>query len=508
MSIFNPFTWSWGKKAYPYDTQSIRKMSRDTSHPEEHKARDAIEANKDAQVYRTNNDIVASYVKAMQSGVVGTGFTLQYKSEDTELNKKVEWWLEYWSEMGNCDIKENFFRADLERFQVSEHCVKGTFLIRHHWDKRLKTLYNTEMLSTNVIDREKNDFAKGLFWGVQTNKLGKISGIWIYKNNQRQESSFNSIKNLILYTDVWADSHQVTGITPLAPVLNKLDTLASYENSEVKNAKRRNEKSVIIATEAYSIMLEAQKEAIASAMQKNNEADLAKAQEDYSQLIADFSASGLHEGATPIMPGDNTKVWDLQTTGTTVYADINENVKRTMSRALGLSASTVVGLSESSYNVALKNAQGDEREYAIVAQKVVEKISKPTYRNAIEAGYLLGHYNISDYYTNKDKYDSYLKITRKQIGHIDPLKQNLGDAQAVESGFTSKVAVIASRGGDADDVIADEISYELKRKKAFEDAKLTYVQTGTEKIALEKVKKEVQEQDEEENKSGKDKDEK
>ncbi len=510
MTWYNPWTWG-GKKAFAYDLKSMKNVSRDNSHPERYKNRDALEANKDAQALRTNNDLVASYDKALQSGVVGTGFTLQYKTKDTELNKDVENWLNYWSEYQNCEITGRFFRQDLERFMVSEAAIKGGFIIRHHWDKRLKTLYNQEILSTDTIDRTKCNFQKGLYFGVQTNSLGKISGIYLYKNQERNESKLVSMKNLTLFIDVWTDPHQYTNVTPLAPILNTLDKLATYTNAEVKGAKGRAEKSIIVASSSYEIMLKAQEEFMGQVLKETHDKHptYLQAQEEYSDLISQFSVTGLHTGATPIMPGENTAVWDLKQSGDTIYADISLNSKQILSRALGLAPSTVAGLPESSYNVALKNAQSDEREYAITGQKIIEIVLKTSYRNAIEAGYLLGFYNIADYYTDRIRYDMALKITRKQIGHIDPLKQNIGDATAVEAGFNSNTAVVAARGGDIEEVIDDQVNYELARKKKFEEAGLVYIQQGTEKIALEEAKQENKKQDEEENKtSTKEKDEK
>jgi capsid protein len=492
MDIWGNITGWLGKKAFNYGLQTLRKISRDKTHPEQYKARDAIQANLDAQALRTNNDIVASLSKAIKSGVVGTGFTLQYKSPNEELNDKVEFFLDYWSEHGNCEITGRFFRQQLERFLASEAATIGAFIIRHHWDKELPTLYNAEILSTTTIDRTKDDFANGLYHGVQIDKMGKISGIYIYDNALRISSTLNNMTNLILFLDIWTDPHQYTNVTPLAPILNTLDILSVYTKSEIIGAKQRAEKSVIIATEAYSIMLQAQEQFMKQQTEGTIERKIAE--DEYQQLLSEFSASGLHAGAVPIMPGEHTQVWDLKTSGDTVYADISTNSKQIISRGLGLSPSTLTGMPESSYNVALKNAQADEREYAILAQMLVEIVLKSIYRKAIEAGYLLNYYNIQDYYTNKIVYDSYLKITRRQIGHIDPLKQNVADAASVESGFSSKIEIVANRGKDYMDVIRDNISYETAKKKAYEDAGLTYIQTGLEGIALAQAKEEAKNQ--------------
>lgn len=491
MNILDAFSNWINRKAYSYALNSLKNVPRDNSHHEKYKARDALQANIDAQNLKVNNDLVSSYSESLQSGVVGTGFTLQFKSKDPVLNEDVESFLSYWSEYENCEITGGYFREDLERFLVSEASVVGGFIVRDHWDKRFPALYKTEVLSIDVIDRNKDDFAKGLYRGLQTNKNGEVKGIWIYNDAQRFSSKLVSMKNLTLYVDRWVSSHQYTNVTPLAPVLNTLDNLATYTKAEIKGAEKRANKSVIIATEAYSIMLEAQKAFMSQKIEGSAERSMAE--QEYQELLGEFSASGLHDGAIPILGGDDTQVWDLKQGGDTIYADISLNSKQVFSKGLGLSPSTIAGIPESSYNVALKNAQSDEVKFAIVGQKVIEKVLKRVYRNAVEAGHLLGFYNLDGYYDDKKKikYHSYLKITRKERGHIDVLKQNIGDATSVKSGFSSKMSVISSKGKDYLDVINDEVTYELARKKAFEDNGLTYIQTGLEDIELAEAKEEA-----------------
>jgi capsid protein len=484
------FKLFFAKKAILYGLNSLRKINTSQNHPELQKSRDGIKATEDAQALRLNNDLIASYVKTLKAGVVGEGTTLQYKSDDVELNKKVERWLERWSEVGNCSIREILFRQEAERNMVAEAAVRGGFIIRHHWDKRFKTLYNFEIISCDNIDRTKNNFSEGLYFGTQTTSLGKIDGLWLYVDQNRTTSKYVKMKkgstpNITLFLDIWTDPHQYTNITPLAAILNTLDRLASYESAEIKGAKGRAEKSIIIETPVYEMMIEAQKQVIE---QTKTSADKIEAQKILHEMLQEFTPTGFHEGATPVMPG--SKVWDLKADGNTIYADINENSKQILSRALGLAPSTVAGIPESSYNVALKNAQADEREYAIMAQMLVEKVLKPIYRSAVEAGYLLGKYDLPNYYELKeDKYDFYLKITRKRLGHIDPLKQALGDESEIAAGLESHISKITAKGRDPEDVIDDEIKYETMRKEKFEKAGLVYIQSGTDKIKLEETKR-------------------
>ena len=497
-NILNPANWFRSQKSFPYGLKTLNKTHRDNSHPERYKANDGIKATTDAQALRVTNDIVAAHLKALRSGVVGEGLTLQYKSDDEELNQKVEEWLEYWSEVGNCNTRE-IFRAEGERNLAVEAEIKGGFIIRHHWDKRYKTLYKYEILSCDNIDRTKNNFSRNLYFGTQVNSLGKIDGLWLYDSADRSTSKYikmtrGGTPQLTLYLDLWTDPHQYTNITTIAPILNALDKLATYDTAEVSSAEGRANKSVIIATPTYEIMLNAQKAIIES--NGTSTSDKAEAEKQYMEMINSMTPTGLHEEAIGVMPG--SEVWDLKASGTTVYAEINDNAKRTIARGLGLSASTIMGIPESSYNVALKNTQADEREYAIKGQMLIEKALKTIYRNAIEAGYLLDEYDLKDYYASRERvWNRKLKITRKKIGHIDPLKQNTGDAAAVESGFNSNIKVIADDGGDYMDVIRDQVRYELAKKAEYEKHGLQYIQSGTEKIAVEQAKVEIQKQDEE-----------
>lgn len=500
MSLLSFANQWFGKKAFNYGLKVLRKNHTSASHPEKYKARDGLAATEDAQALRQTNDIVSSYLTALSSGAIGEGLTLQYKSDSRELNKKVERWLEYWSESENC-VVGGLFRQEAERNLIVEAAIKGGFLIRHRWDKRYKTLYKYEILSCDNIDRTKNDFAKNLYFGTQVNSIGEIDGMWLYDTANRMGSSYIKMNRggtpqLTLYIDKWTDPHQYTNITTIAATLNSIDQLSAMTQSELKSADGRATKSVIIATPTYEIMLNAQKALLESS--KLSEQDREKAQQEYMDMLNSFTPAGLHGEAIGVMPG--SEVWDLKATGQSIYADLNLNSKRVISRALGLSASTVTGEPESSYNVALKNQQQDERYYAIKAQMLIEKALKIIYRNAIEAGFLLNEYDMANYYETRERlWNRYLKITRKRLGHIDPLKQNTGDATAVEFGFNSHITVISDQGRDFEDVIDDEVEYERIRKEKFEEAGLTYIQTGTDKIALEKAKQEIQTQDQQGN---------
>lgn len=493
----NMFTSFFRKKSYPYDLKILKDIARSFLHPEKHKSKDALRSTQDADALRRTNDLVSSYIKAVKLGAIGEGLTLQYKSPDEILNNKVEAWLRHWSEVGNCEINGLTFRQEEERNMVAEYAIKGGYLVIHHWDKKLPTLYNFEFASCDEIDRTKNDFSKGLYNGIQTDKYGKVIGIYLYTNQERMQSLYRQTDKITFVINRWLYPNQYTNVTPLAVVFNTLDKMSAYDNAEVKSAQGRANKSIIIATPIYDILMQMHKEQL-QAMRTDTD-EYAQALGQYQEMIVGFTpkegVQGIPDGAYPIMK--DSQVWDLQKNGSTVYADINQNSKQIISKGLGLSASTIAGLPESSYNVALKNAQSDEREYAVIAQENIEKCFKTIYRYAIEAGMLLKWYDIPDFYQNKILYNSYLSITRKKIGHIDVLKQASGDALAIEAGNTSNIEVIGNNGKDWQEVIDDQLKYELYKKEKFEGAGLLYIQTGADKIKLEQIKNEIKNEEQE-----------
>ncbi len=484
MGIFSDF---FSKKSFPFNLKILKNVSKNHYHPEKYKSKDGIRSTQDADGLRRTNDLIASYIEAIKLGAVGEGLTLQYKSPDEELNNKVESWLRHWSEVGNCELNGLTFRQEEERNMVAEYAIKGGYLVIHHWDKKLPTLYNFEFASCDEIDRTKNDFAKGLYNGVQTDTFGKVIGLYLYNNQERMQSTYRKADKVTFVLNRWLYPNQYTNVTPLAVVFNTLDKMSAYDNAEVESAQERAKKNLIISTPAYDIMLQAQKEYADSI--KQNKEKYATAIEQYNEMVSSFVPSGMPNGAYPIMEG--SKVWDLKQEGSTVYADITQNSKQIISKGLGLSASTIAGIPESSYNVALKNAQSDERKYAVVAQENIEKAFKEIYRYAIEAGMLKKFYEIKDFYSDRITYNSYLTITRKKIGHIDVLKQSSGDALAVEGRQKSIIDVISDSGKDWQDVIEDEIRFETYRKQRFEESQLTYVQPGQDKIKLEEVKQQL-----------------
>ena len=481
MTWYNPFSW-FDNKTTPINLEMTLGYSRDKAHPERKVSVD--KTNKEANTLRYMNDMVASYEKTVKRGVVGTGFSLQFKTDDTDINTQAEDWLKYCSEKGNADFTKRFFRQKLERMIAGELAIKGGVMIRHHWDKRFTTLYAPEVLSLDTIDRTKFDFANGLFSGIQTNKFGQITGIWIYKNQQRQQSTLVPIKNLELEI-LEFDPHQYGNISPLATIMLRLDDMSTYTEQELKNAKRRAEKSMVVSTPAVDKYLLSLEEYIAEKTKGGYTQEAERAKQEYKKLLKEFTAPGFHDAAQVM--GENTKVYDLQKSDSSQYNELLVQSKQTASRGLGYSMSSIMGIPETSYNAAQKSAQEDEEENAIIGQSVMA-ICVEIYRRQIEAGVILGEINIPDYYTRKRYYDRRISVGRTIKGHIDPVKQINANAKAVETRQESMIDIHRKANKDYEEVIADEVRYELAKKKAFEDQGLMYIQTGTEKIMEQQAK--------------------
>lgn len=480
MTVFSSAYWGglWssliGKNYYHVDLESNDGIGYDESHNEVAKALNALETNKEVAKLRGNNEYIASFSNAIASGVIGLGTSLQYRLKSKpEINNQVENWLKHWGEIRECEITNRFFREDAERFLAVEFSVMNGVMVRHHWGKNVRNFYQFEILTMDTIDRTKNDLKKKLFSGLQTNDRGQITGAWIYTNTERNKSEFVKAKYLTIAVDTWTSSSQYTNISQLAPVLKILSDLDSYTKAELDDARERAKRSIIIASPLAKEKIDQQKNLIKQYKTTHGETSTQYRQglDKLNKLLKLYSSYTEHRQANIVAEG--TEVTDLKKSSNSIYQELSINTKQVMSKGMGYASSTIAGLIESSYNQALKEAQNDENANAIRGQKIINRLLVHIYRNAIEAGVILGEIDAPDFFTNRREYNMALSITRKQRDHIDPTKQNTAEATALENGTADEITLNAKRNQDWEETLRRRAEYAKRRKEIAAEFGLT-----------------------------------
>lgn len=445
------------------------------SHHEENDSYAAHEVN--ARVSRLNaeNDIVSAIRKNYEKNVIRTKLNIQSQTGNDEFDAQFEKLIKEWSKKGNCEITGRYYRGLAERKLVAEaEVLSGGFILRHHYSKRFKHGYKFEIIPLSAIDRTKSDFTQGLFNGIQTNKYGEISAIYIYTDHKRQQSKPVNYRELTLHVNIWIDVTQYSGTSPIAPILATLDILDEYTLEEIKGAKNRASNNLIVKTHFYAEIKRIAQEASSGTLTP------AQLQKIYDTMK--LEDSGDIRGAKYIPKED--EVVELGKSTQSIFGELDMTKKRALSVGVGMSPMSTVGEMPSSYNATLYFAQKEEGTYEIALEDFVELSWREVIEVKLLKGLILsGHLLLSDYWDNPAKYEG-VEFMRATTDHIDPVKTQKATTEGIVNKSKNMIDVLASSGVDYQKQISQEVKYELARKKAFETAGLIYVQTNLEQLAI------------------------
>ena len=458
---------------------------------EESAGQETNDVNNQVKGLSRNNTFIASTSRAYRRGVSATSFNIQSRSEDKTFNNDLEKHIKVWSKKGNCEITGRHYRGSAERTLVDEFAVKsGGFILRHHYNNEWEHGYKFEIIPLNLIDNTKRDVSNGLFNGIKVNKFGEIKSIWIFEDFKKKSSKEVPYEELTLAVNLWADATQYSGVAPVAPVLEALAYVDNYKSSEMKGAKQRADNPIFIKTPYFTELMKAD--------QAENRTKLT-----FDSIKELFSLRRLDnktnvEGFTYIAETE-----EIQETGKAVdsiYEPMYKNETRGASSSVGLTSSSTVGESSSSYNEALRGVQSEEREFKGIFEDIIELAWHEVIAERLLMALVLKGLVSAPNFWEDPGYYQHIVFMRKEIDHIDPVKTAKAITENLVNGSTTMIDVLAAKGIDYQEHIKKLVDYELEKKRAFEDAGLVYIQTGLESVITDE---DLEDEDLEEEKSNK-----
>ena len=437
-----------------------------TNHHEERSANEAHKVNDRVRKLNAENDIVASIRRNFENSVIRTKLNIQSMSEDEEFNGEFEKWIKTFSKRGNFEITGRFYRGLMERKLVAEaEVLAGGFIIVDHYSNKFPCGYKIEALPLHAIDRTQDNFMEMLFNGIQTNKNGEITHIWLYTDHTHNESRKVSYKRLTLHVDPWMDLTQYSGTSKIAPILATLDVLHDYTQEEIRGAKKRASNNLIIKTHFY-----AEIKKMAQAMGGKQAFTIEQMQQLFEKSkIADGDVMG-----AKYIPQED-EVVELGKSTDSVFAAIYDTQTRTLSGASGLSPMSTVNEMPKAFYAVLYSAQKEEATYEVALEDFVEL----TWRNIFEVkllrGLILkGLIKRDDYWTNSEKYEA-LEFMRASVVHIDGTKTQKEHTEGLVNGTKNEIDIAANNGKDWKRNIENQYKVESERKKMAEKYGLPYV---------------------------------
>ena len=416
---------------------------------------------------RANNTDVASIINAFIIGTVGERINIQSRIKNTpespdqeKYNDQIEEYIREWKEIGNCETSGRWHFDGLLRAIVAFAKQDGGILIRHHINPEWDIPYRVELIEVGMIDVTKNDKDARLENGIKKDIFNRISGIYIYDNQDRLKSTLISSEDVTLFGQTWLSVSQYSPITPLAPLIPKIDTMSEYTEAEVKSAKNRANNGVFWATSLYDSVIKA----FSKAKAENVELSAKNAK----VIMEKISENGTKpDGVTPLPAED--KIYANSSDNDTIFDVLNKDAKKSMASGAGLSPQIVHRDVENvNYTSAKYNGGLDGISLGIEFDDLANKVLKNIMHRVIKAGATVEHLVLPNYFKRPSVYHK-IEFMRTHNIDIEPLKTANSNKIKLETGEETMRSIQAKKGNDWKQVIDDKLEEEeyelLERKK-------------------------------------------
>lgn len=398
-----------------------------------------------------NNTDISSIVATNKAGVIGQRLNIQSRIGDNELlNQEIEDWIAAWSRKGSCEVTKRFhFNAAL-RAMVEFTDKDGGFLVRHHVNPKWPELYRFELIELGMIDISKDDEERNLINGLQRDEFGAVTGVWIFKDSKRIESTFVPMANLEYFAPVWISLSQYTAVSKFASALGKIDKIEQYSDEELRAAINRAKAGRYWKTQMYDDILKIVR----------NIQDTEKRQLKMKELSDRIAEQGIKpQGLSPIPLGDD--IVRIDEPGASVYPNLVKNSKQDIAASIGVPSQIAYkDASESNYSSIKAMMAFAGIEWGIRFDDLEYAVIRPILDKVIAAGVLKGDLKIDDYWQNTKKYHK-LNLMRVTEIDIEPGKTATANKTKLETGEVSLRELCAKRGRDVKDVIRERIEDEL-----------------------------------------------
>jgi len=397
-----------------------------------------------------NGTDIGAVVNSDIFGIIGSGVNIQSRIKDKpELNESIEDYIEEWSEKGNCDTTRRFHFNSALRAMVRFNVKDGGFLLKHHVNPDWDIPYRFELIEVGMIDISKDDHKNNLLNGLQKDKYGAITGIYVYTDQDRDKSTLVDYTDLIFYSPVWISISQYTAVSKLSSILPTIDKMDRYTDAELQKVTEDAKAGRYWRTGLFDEILK-----------------IVKAQKDettrkvqLSTLMQTISEKGIKpSGLTAIPLGDD--VVKTENLSASIYPNLNKALKQNMSASQGLSSQVVYqDASDSNYSSIKAMMAFAQIKWNSDFDDLYAEVIKPILKRVVMAGVTKGTLKISDFFTNPRKY---LKFETMRVTEIDiePSKTAQADEKKLANGTTSKREICRRRGRNYEDVLREQLEDE------------------------------------------------
>lgn len=388
-----------------------------------------------------NSDIMNSVVGAYKRNVIGGGYNVQAKTEETELNKQIEKAWKKWCKKINCDVTGTQSLNQIIRMAVERKKIDGGILFVKRYTSdgfvpfKLQMIEVDELDSGTVTPRYEGNKVIG---GIEYNSYNKPMGYYIKQYDidgfSQREAVWVDAKDVIFYFTKKRPS-QLREMSDMAPTIPRIRDVNEFMTAV--SVKQRIEACL-------SVFI---KKGLPTTGIGRTQGGAAADRQSYDGkmlmpgMIKELNAGDEVQVVNPNGQGaDATSFTKLQ--------------QRLVGAGQGISyEATSRDMSESTYSSTRQGLIEDELTYKEDKEQLVEILDE-IYETFIISAVLCGALSIPSFWQEKDRYLSHEWIQEPKPW-IDPYKESNANMIALKSGQKTFKQISAETGKDWRDQVDD-----------------------------------------------------
>lgn len=190
--------------SYDRPNQNWRVTTNQSAELTDRYSRDEVRAR--ARDLERNSDFMNAVAGAFKRNVVGGGYFVQAKTEDTDLNKDIEKAWKKWCKKQNCDVTETQSLNQMIRMAVERKKIDGGVLFVKRYLKGGSVPFKLQMIEVDELDSsvmQPKNSANKVVGGIEYNEYNKAVGYYIRQYDLNgyatSQPEYVDAKNVIFY---------------------------------------------------------------------------------------------------------------------------------------------------------------------------------------------------------------------------------------------------------------------------------------------------------------------
>lgn len=410
--------------------------------------RDIIRAR--SQDLERNSDILESVLLAFERNVVGTGFRLQAKTHDENLNIQIEEAFKEWSRPKYCDVTQQQSFAEICQMLIRRKRVDGAILVVKRYLKNDFIPCTLQTYEVDDLDITRMSGTNRVLGGIEYNEYNRPVSYYFKKYDAFGNWSGKSERveaEQVIFMYKKKRPSQIREMSELSTTLPRIRDMNQY--MEAVSVKER-------VAALLAVMIKRAMPQVGT---------IGRGATNTGKSV-EYEGKTLTPGMMmELNPGDDVSVVQPPAQGSGA-ADFIRLQQRLTGSAQGISYEvTARDMSQVNYSSARQGLLEDRSTYQMEQQSFQDHFLKEVYEEFLEAAVLAGVIRIPDFFTNKKAYLKHEWIA-PGMKWIDPKKEADANKTMLDSSLTTLEEIAASTGKDWREIVdqrAVEIEY-MKEK--------------------------------------------